>query len=74
MGKRKKKGANFWEIDWDRVKSWDDLFEIIRRPAEEIPSKLGDILKSDVGNRDEDIIDDNAGSDTPDTSDVDLAG
>jgi hypothetical protein len=74
MGKRKKKGLNFWEIDWDRVKSWDDLFEIIRRPNEETPSKLGDILKSDVGNRDEDIIDDNAGGDISDTSDVDLAG
>ena len=69
MGKKKakQKEPDFWEIDWNRVKSWDELMDSIH--------KLGDILKSPVGNRDEDICDDpnNATGSVPNTDGSDTS-
>jgi len=51
MGKKKKQSRPSWEIDWNRVKSWDDLIHTIKHDF-----KL--ILESPVGNEVEDDIND----------------
>ncbi|MDD3041245.1 hypothetical protein [Bacteroides sp.] len=63
MGKKQKaRELEFWEIDWDRVRTLEDMSDAVKR--------FGDILKSEVGNLDEDIKDVDANESVPDLFDA----